>query len=708
MVNCNPETVSTDYDTSTASTSSRSARRRCSRSARASSRAASSSSSAGRRRSSSRGARGRRLRDPRHAVRSRRPRGGPRALRRSVRRARHRVSRRGGTREPGEAIEIAEEIGYPVLVRPSYVLGGREHARLLRPRRSRAAAEARPRPVDRFLEGAVEIDVDALCDGAQTFVAAVMEHVEEAACTRATPPASCRRRRSRAAHATRRGTVRQLAPALGVVGLVNVQLAVVGDELYVLEANPRASRTVPFASKAIGVNLVDAACRLAAGAALADLDLEPASGRATSRSRRRSSLRRFPGADPVLGPEMRSTGEVMASAATSPRRSRRPSARRGGRSRRRHGVPLGPRRRQGGGRRARPTARRPRLRALRDRGNGARARGGRAAGRRACARWGGGRRRDRRRPRPPPALRPRRQHTGRAGRALGRLPHPRGGARRARPVHHDARGAFAAVEAIARARSEDAVSSRSELRRELLDVVRVDESRPVPAAAPEARAARVRDPGQFFMLAPPGRLLPRPMSLCLRPGPSSASSSTRSGPGRARSTASAAATAPRLGPLGNGFRLDVERPLLVGGGIGSRPSRTSPSGSAGRRPCSASARRRTPRRRRSCRTPRSWSSRRLVTEAHARPRRPRLRAGADARAVARSPRRAARLGGADGLRLRRVLRLRGRDRRRAQAPLRRRACPGATRRDPERLRAASTRSPRPEVAQSLDAFVTKT
>jgi carbamoyl-phosphate synthase large subunit len=117
-------------------------------------------------------------------------------------------------------------------------------------------------------------------------------------------------------------TVERLAPALGVVGLVNVQLALQDDRLYVLEANPRASRTVPFASKAIGINLVDAACHLAAGARLADLDLALGRGRkAPEQIAVKAAVfpfQRFPGADPVLGPEMRSTGEVMASAADYP------------------------------------------------------------------------------------------------------------------------------------------------------------------------------------------------------------------------------------------------------------------------------------------------------------------------------------------------------------------------------------------------------
>jgi carbamoyl-phosphate synthase large subunit len=115
-------------------------------------------------------------------------------------------------------------------------------------------------------------------------------------------------------------TVERLAPALGVVGLVNVQLAVQGGRLYVLEANPRASRTVPFASKAIGVNLVDFACQLAAGARLADLDLSVGSRTPGQVSVKAAvfPFQRFPGTDPILGPEMRSTGEVMASAADYP------------------------------------------------------------------------------------------------------------------------------------------------------------------------------------------------------------------------------------------------------------------------------------------------------------------------------------------------------------------------------------------------------
>jgi carbamoyl-phosphate synthase large subunit len=222
----------------------------------------------------------------------------------------------------GEAVDIAERIGYPVLVRPSYVLGGRAMRVCHDPEEVRTAFAGVQGPtlVDRFLEHAIEIDVDALCDGTDTYVGAVMQHVEEAgvhsgdsACV--LPAQSLTPEALGEIHSI----VRRLGPALGVVGVLNVQLAVVDDRVYVLEVNPRASRTVPFASKATGVNLVAAACRLAAGERLADLDL-PA-----ERPPRQVSVKaavlpfaRFPGADPVLGPEMRSTGEVMTSAADLP------------------------------------------------------------------------------------------------------------------------------------------------------------------------------------------------------------------------------------------------------------------------------------------------------------------------------------------------------------------------------------------------------
>ena len=220
-----------------------------------------------------------------------------------------------------EALAAAEEIGYPVLVRPSYVLGGRAMRVCYDDRELEAGMAAVHGPVllDRFVEHAIELDVDALCDGEEVYIAAVMQHVEEAgvhsgdsACVLPAPSLTL------AAALEVERVVKRLGPALGVVGLLNVQLAIADGAVYVLEANPRASRTVPFASKAIGVNLVAAACRLAAGEKLRDLALPTPRPTQVSVKAAVLPFARFPGADPVLGPEMRSTGEVMASAADLP------------------------------------------------------------------------------------------------------------------------------------------------------------------------------------------------------------------------------------------------------------------------------------------------------------------------------------------------------------------------------------------------------
>jgi len=224
----------------------------------------------------------------------------------------------GIARDGQEARGVAERIGYPVLIRPSYVLGGR--AMRVCYSGDDIGEVDRPVLIDRFLESAVEIDVDAVCDGTDTYVGAVMQHVEEAgvhsgdsACVLPAPSLSS------AEDAEIRSVVETLAPELGVVGLINVQLAIADGTLYVLEANPRASRTVPFASKATGVNLVQAACRVMAGARVSELHLpQRLSLEHVSVKAAVLPFARFPGADPVLGPEMRATGEVMASAADLP------------------------------------------------------------------------------------------------------------------------------------------------------------------------------------------------------------------------------------------------------------------------------------------------------------------------------------------------------------------------------------------------------
>ena len=196
--------------------------------------------------------------------------------------------------DPADALAAAEEVGYPLLVRPSYVLGGRAMAICLVAGRPGGDLATRTEPgsgpllLDRFLEGAVEMDVDALSDGEDCWIAGVMEHVEEAgihsgdsACV--LPPQTV----GPGVIAELEDQTAELARALGAVGLLNVQFALAEGRVWVIEANPRASRTVPFVAKATGVPLVRHAVRVMLGARLDDLDLPDARPRATSRSRRR-------------------------------------------------------------------------------------------------------------------------------------------------------------------------------------------------------------------------------------------------------------------------------------------------------------------------------------------------------------------------------------------------------------------------------------
>ena len=226
----------------------------------------------------------------------------------------------GTCRSVAEAKEVAARIGYPVVVRPSYVLGGRameiahgDEALERYVLASAGVAGDAPILIDRFLQDAVEIDVDALADGRDVFIAGIMEHIEEAgihsgdsACS--LPPCTLRRE---VVEEIRRQT-RALALALGVVGLMNVQFAVSrGGEIHVLEVNPRASRTVPFVAKAIGVPIARIAARIMAGEALADFGLEERPLDHVAVKEAVFPFARFPGVDVILGPEMKSTGEVM-------------------------------------------------------------------------------------------------------------------------------------------------------------------------------------------------------------------------------------------------------------------------------------------------------------------------------------------------------------------------------------------------------------
>jgi carbamoyl-phosphate synthase large subunit len=219
-----------------------------------------------------------------------------------------------------QALKLAAEIGYPLVVRPSYVLGGRameivhEEEDLLRYMREavRVSNES-PVLLDRFLDDAVEVDVDAICDGTDVLIGGIMEHIEQAgvhsgdsACS--LPPYTL----APDIQDRLREQTRQLAHALGVVGLMNIQYAIKGQQVYLLEVNPRASRTVPFVSKAIGLPLAKIAARCMVGQTLAQQGmLREVIPAYYSVKEAVFPFIKFPGVDPILGPEMKSTGEVM-------------------------------------------------------------------------------------------------------------------------------------------------------------------------------------------------------------------------------------------------------------------------------------------------------------------------------------------------------------------------------------------------------------
>ncbi|GAA5129790.1 carbamoyl-phosphate synthase large subunit [Alloalcanivorax gelatiniphagus] len=219
-----------------------------------------------------------------------------------------------------EGIKLADEIGYPLVVRPSYVLGGRAMEIVyndaeLRSYMNNAVSVSNDSPVllDRFLDDAIEVDVDAICDGKQVVIGGIMQHIEQAgvhsgdsACS--LPPYSL----DAAVQDVMREQAAAMALELGVIGLMNVQFAVKGDDVYVLEVNPRASRTVPYVSKCIGVSLAKVAARCMAGTTLEEQGFtEEVAPRHYFVKEAVFPFAKFPKVDPILGPEMKSTGEVM-------------------------------------------------------------------------------------------------------------------------------------------------------------------------------------------------------------------------------------------------------------------------------------------------------------------------------------------------------------------------------------------------------------
>ena len=223
-------------------------------------------------------------------------------------------------KSPEDAAHKAAEIGYPVVVRPSYVLGGRAMEIVYKERdlvryinEAAKVSPNRPILIDEFMKHSGEVDVDAVCDGKNVVVGAIMEHIEEAGVhsgdsAMITPPVAMSKDTAREITAQ----TKALALALGVRGLVNVQFAVRGGEVFIIEVNPRASRTVPFVSKAIGVPLAKVATRVMSGMTLEEAGLaKETAPRMFCVKESVFPFARFPGVDTILGPEMKSTGEVM-------------------------------------------------------------------------------------------------------------------------------------------------------------------------------------------------------------------------------------------------------------------------------------------------------------------------------------------------------------------------------------------------------------
>ena len=228
----------------------------------------------------------------------------------------------GSATDESQALDLARKIGYPVLVRPSYVLGGRAMAVIEDDaalqeyvREAVRVSPAKPILIDEYLEGAIELDVDAVADGEDVLVGGVMEHVESAGVHSGDSAVVIPPRNLDGETLNRvRGVVESIAAALDVVGLLNVQLAVHDGTVSVLEANPRSSRTAPFVSKATGVPIAKAAARVMVGTSLSALEYDEQIPTQPSVKEVLLPFDRLPGADPRLGPEMKSTGEVMGTA----------------------------------------------------------------------------------------------------------------------------------------------------------------------------------------------------------------------------------------------------------------------------------------------------------------------------------------------------------------------------------------------------------